>query len=319
MKFLTTIFLFFFCFQVHAQKKYNFNNEALDIPDWLRNPSYVADNETEELTINLMQEQLGAVNGNSVVWFSIAESEYTHSETTIYIATFGKDLNIIDITHVADQSASDWNWPEESYFKALARNIFSYLYIDVKYRPAENEEEQRKSGGLVPYSKDTTLGFYKIGNDGTIRFSEDLILLEEEDIEEEEEFDEEERILEIREIFTHISKNAPNYQKRGTNYRKNTFLSYFYDGNELKKILAVHKPENNTEEFYFDNNELIFVFAVNKFNKEENRYYFHHHALFRWLKGSSKQTISLVTEEFKARATDLQTRAKQYVEIYGKE
>jgi hypothetical protein len=318
MKTILSFCLIMFGLCSFAQQVYNFDNQDLTIPDWLTDPAYISDNSTETMELTVGNELLDEIHGFKIVRFYLEESEFNHGETTVYLATFDKKNRITDIIYIASHTTWDWAWTEEAFFELVSDDIFRYFYVDVAYRPAENEEEHQQGGGMILSSKDSSITFYKIMKDGSIHSADEPSLLDEtedeENMEEVEEFDEEARISEIREIFTKINKNASNYRKKMNNDEKQTSLSFYYDGEELKKILVLRQVDKSTEEFYFDKGELVFVFSMNKAKKEENRYYFNKQNLFRWLKGASKTKVDPLSTEFKAKEIDMVSRAEFYSE-----
>jgi hypothetical protein len=300
IRYFILVFSIWVSFNAYAQLKFHYQNDNLNIPDWLTNPAYIAENEDEEKQISIDEEILGEIHSFSVVKIRMNEDMFNYGTSEIYLGTFNKSLDIIDITYVAAHSSSDWNWTGEAYFECIKPDIYKYFYTELKYRSAENEEEQASSGGMILSSSDTTIEFFKINPDGTIFSTDDIESFEESDSEnnKEEIFDEDACILQIRASFIEINKNAASFSRKNKSENQNIALTLLSDKNSLRKIIATYKKEKLTEEYYFNDQSLIFLFSSNKTNKEENRYYFHNNHLFRWLKGVEKLAMDKECNEF---------------------
>jgi hypothetical protein len=284
---------------IWAQLKYNYNSDKLNIPDWLTNPNYISDNEDETTEISIEEKPMYTINGYSVVKLILNESEHNHGTTTIYLGVFDKKNNIVDISQVESHSFSEWNWTDEAGFEEVKDNIIRYMYINVQYRPAESEEEQKESGGMVLSARDTSVYYYKIGRDGSITSSDDIEMLDDEEYEEaNQELDEEACILKIRERCTEINTNAASYIGKSKKMGDNCFATFFYKGEELLKVAYKNSKTDTSEEYFYHEGNLIFVFTFNKKIKEENRYYFNQEKMFRWVTGTTKTAVSTTDASF---------------------
>jgi hypothetical protein len=297
-----------------AQVKYNYNSDKLNIPDWLTNPNYISDNEDETTEISIEEKQIITINSYSVVELILNLSEHNHGTTDIYLGVFDKKNNIVDISMVASHSISDWNWTEEAGFDDVNDHIIRYMYIDVHYRPAESEEEQKESGGMVLSSRDTTVYYYKIGRDGSITSADDIEMLDDEEYEEANQaFDEEACILKIRERCTEINTNAASYIRKGKKLGDNCFATFFYEGEELLKVTCKNSKTSTSEEYFYNEGNLMFVFTFNKKKKEENRYYFNEEKMFRWLTGTTKAAVSSTDESFIEKENEILNQSTMFM------
>jgi hypothetical protein len=109
----------------------------------------------------------------------------------------------------------------------------------------------------------------------------------------------------IRQRYTQINRNAPNYRKvkkslSGFSAEGGEMTAYFH-GPTVMKIVATYFGETGraTEEFYYWDGKLIFVFRKDsRYSKplsgkvvstKEDRFYFNNDKLIRWINPSGKE------------------------------
>jgi len=303
-----------------AQLKYRYENGNLNIPTWLTNKNYISENKPEDGSLEIEEIKLATFNEINIVEIRLFETQHSSGSNTIYLGTFGKNKNIIDITYVADVSSSDWNWQGELSFEEIEPGIIKYYCINLLYKPVESQEEQAEKGGMVLSKSDTTIYYYKIEKNGKIDYSNNITELKNGQYQKKENklnessenvaFDKEACILNIRNEFSEISKNLDTYQKKTKKSGENINLTYYYDGNSIRKIMESNPTNGQSLEYYFDNDGLIFIYTKNTEKKTESRYYFHEDKLFRWVKGSEKELISPESDEFIEKGKSLVSRSK---------
>jgi hypothetical protein len=321
------IFCIGFIFQIviiNAQLQYNYNNSNLNIPDWLTNPNYVAENATEESSINIEEIKLAAFNDINVIELRMFESEHSNGSTSIYLGTFNNKRNIIDITEVSNLTSSDWNWQGELSFEEIEPGIIKYYCVDLRYTLAENNEEQDASGGMVLSNSDTITIYFKIAKNGSIAYSGDLeeiknqkvklVKTEIEEIKENGDTEQDKIVENIRQVFADINKNLSSYEKKEKKSGSNITITYYYKNSSLRKMTENNTSNGQSVDYYFDRQEPVFIYAHNKTKNTESRYYFNNREMFRWLKGKEKEVISPESEEFKSKGKELLNRSKSLSE-----
>jgi hypothetical protein len=324
---MRVMFCIGFIFQIviiNAQLQYNYNNSNLNLPEWLTNPNYVAENATEESRIDVEEINLATFNDINIVELRMFESEHSSGSTSIYLGTFNKKRNIIDIAEVSNLTSSDWNWQGELSFEEIEPGIIKYYCVDLTYTVAENNEEQDATGGMVLSNSDTIITYFKISKDGSITYSNDLEELKiqkdkfvNKGIEDNKGNDnsEQDKLVEnIRQVFADINKNLSSYEKKEKKSGSNIIVTYYYKNSSLRKMTENNASNGQSVDYYFDKQELVFIYAHNKTKNTESRYYFNNSEMFRWLKGKDKDEISPSSEEFKTKGKELLSRSKSLSE-----
>ena len=131
--------------------EYNYFNENIEIPEWLSDPESFSANQDEETSIYIEETIIATINGYTLVKVSLDIDVHNSGGSSIYLASFNKNMELTDLIFVHSYMENDWIASSEISFDEINNQQLHFFHVLQHYERA-----------------DTTSLYFEISKDGQI-------------------------------------------------------------------------------------------------------------------------------------------------------